>query len=186
MWLIDIENALRELLDVLPGTVLLTLLLFLPIFWFRRARQKEKTRALLLLSSCFYLSLLLYGTCFSRVESFADFWDFSRWNEGLFVYNVWPTGEFTLYNTSVAHGFFNLLLFVPWGILSVLYVPKLRGVAFSTASALLMSVLIELFQKSHGMGFVVADITFNVFGGLVGSVCCFLVLRFAFWRGVTR
>lgn len=89
----------------------------------------------------------------------------------------------TLRSTVVLQVVFNVLLFVPWGVLARRYLGW--GVLASTASALAASAMIELTQYSGIFGAIgcsyrvadVDDLLTNTLGGLLGALAAPVVLR---------
>ena len=89
----------------------------------------------------------------------------------------------TLRSAAVLQVAFNVLLFVPWGVLARRYLG--RGVAASTLSALVASVAIETVQYTGILGLIpcsyrvadVDDVLTNTLGGLLGALVAPVVLR---------
>ncbi|MFF2452553.1 VanZ family protein [Isoptericola sp. NPDC058082] len=89
----------------------------------------------------------------------------------------------TLRSAAVLQVAFNVLLFVPWGVLARRYLGW--GVAASTLSALVASVAIETVQYTGILGLVpcsyrvadVDDVLTNTLGGLLGALVAPVVLR---------
>jgi len=89
----------------------------------------------------------------------------------------------TLRSAAVLQVAFNVLLFVPWGVLARRYLGW--GVAASTVSALVTSVAIETVQYSGVLGLIpcsyrvadVDDVLTNTLGGLLGALVAPVVLR---------
>jgi len=89
----------------------------------------------------------------------------------------------TLRSAAVLQVAFNVLLFVPWGVLARRYLGW--GVAASTLSALAASVAVETVQYTGILGIIpcsyrvadVDDVLANTLGGLVGALLAPVVLR---------
>ncbi|MFB7796880.1 VanZ family protein [Isoptericola sp. NPDC056134] len=89
----------------------------------------------------------------------------------------------TLRSAAVLQVAFNVLLFVPWGVLARRYLGW--GVAGSTLSALVASVAIETVQYTGILGIIpcsyrvadVDDVLTNTLGGLLGALVAPVVLR---------
>ncbi|MEL7978107.1 VanZ family protein [Isoptericola sp. F-RaC21] len=89
----------------------------------------------------------------------------------------------TLRSAAVLQVAFNVLLFVPWGVLARRYLGW--GVLASTASALVASVAVETVQYTGILGLIpcsyrvadVDDVLTNTLGGLLGALVAPVVLR---------
>ncbi|MFE6967959.1 VanZ family protein [Isoptericola sp. NPDC057653] len=89
----------------------------------------------------------------------------------------------TLRSVAVLQVAFNVLLFVPWGVLARRYLGW--GVAASTLSALVASVAVETVQYTGILGLIpcsyrvadVDDVLANTLGGLAGALLAPVVLR---------
>lgn len=146
------------------------------MFLIRRRRKSQgqsisKKEILCGLALSIYLVLLLGGTLLNReigdehLIEWIPFWSY---------YQV-LTGQ----NSSLAWQiFYNILVFIPWGILMPDIFPTMRKGRFTAISAVGLSFLIEIVQLVFRLGlFEFDDIIHNMLGAMIG---------YGVWRCVVK
>ena len=109
----------------------------------------------------FYLSFVVTITVIGRIPS-----NNIQYNFKLFwSYQAIANGEFDL----VSQVFWNVVLFIPIGILLMLMMTSKHRMLFSIVSGVLLSVAIEIMQLVFHRGFFeFDDIVHNTFGTVIG------------------
>ena len=173
------ESALKLAYDALPFALPLAIGLWLITMVVRGFTKSKRVHPIVLLIMSCYIALLLYGTCFSRLESFSELfvWERDQYSGIDF--------QLTLSDSiSATHFLFNVLLFVPWGFLGMFLFRRGSGFLLCALSAVTMSALIETFQLYHGLSFDLGDLVANSLGGIIG--CALYVPVYAFRKRKQR
>lgn len=137
---------------------------WLMISLFQALFERRRRPSLMMFAAIFYVGLLLWGTCLSRVDTLRELLTWQRSDfTGFFV------NEFSL--TSFApiwHELMNVVLFVPLGFFMMAYTRGPRNALRLTLMGCAVSCFIELFQGFHGLRFDFGDLMTNTLGTLVG------------------
>lgn len=146
--------------EMLPVSVCAWLMVSL----FQALFERRRRPSLMLFTAIFYIGLLLWGTCLSRVDTLRELLTWQRSNfDGFFV------NEFSLTGFApVWHELMNVLLFMPLGFFMMAYTRGPRSALRLTAMGCAASCFIELFQGFHGLRFDFGDLMTNTLGTLLG------------------
>ena len=160
--MVDVTELLALIVDSTPFALLFAAAAFalcLIVMLIRRRRFS----VLLTVCACLYLGFLLAGTL--RPESMAELVEWRTpdvWNVTLQL----PMGD----GVSSLHGLFNMALFVPWGVLGMLIGRRPLTAIPCVLFALLMTLLIEIYQLFHLRAFDLGDVVANLLGCLLGVI----------------
>ena len=128
-----------------------------------RAVLRKKFSILWTVIGCAYLGFLLAGTL--RPQSIRELFAWEKpWQWGIdFQLDL---GE----SVSSLHGLFNIVLFVPWGMMGMMIGKKLLASLPCVLTCALMTVFIETYQLFHRRFFDAGDILTNLLGCAAGIV----------------
>ena len=137
-----VMDTLNMLMDGLRATLPYSVALWLLASMYRSTRARRQRPSLRQLVIICYAMLLLWGTCFSRVHSVREFFNWSRRDfSGFFV------NEFSLTSrTAIWHELMNVLLFVPLGFFCASYMRPERGAWVFALMGFALSCTAESFQ----------------------------------------
>ncbi len=161
-----VMDTLNMLMDGLRATLPYSVALWLLASMYRSTRARRQRPSLRQLIIICYAMLLLWGTCFSRVHSVREFFNWSRRDfSGFFV------NEFSLTSrTAIWHELMNVLLFVPLGFFCASYMRPERGAWVFALMGFALSCTVESFQGFHGLVFDIGDIITNTLGAYLGCL----------------
>lgn len=159
-------DTLNMLIRGLSATLPYSICIWLLTSVYRRTCAHRLRPSLKQLTVICYSMLLLWGTCFSRVESVREFLTWRRSDfSGFFV------NEFSLIRpAAVWHELMNVLLFMPFGFFCAGSMRPERGAWVFALMGFMLSCTVEAFQGFHGLVFDVGDVITNTLGALLGCI----------------
>lgn len=154
-----------------------------------------KYRAIIVICLLVYIVALLWLTFFEVGTTDRNVYFSSREMHLIPFENTYQSVKLAIYNEfepphkahyryiTFRNIFGNILLYVPWGILSQLIFPKLGTLKYLVATAFLISFSAEAAQYSLVLGiFDIDDIIFNITGAITG----YFLLRFLVFYSIKR